>query len=112
VLAAMEEHRSTWQIWHVRAEAQRQIRAANLSIDNLDQLVEMLVGEVLNTRSIPLSSADDTIAEPAPLRRPDGSSSTPSPVASCSPLPESSRLSAGWWRPRAAPTDAPSMRSR
>jgi hypothetical protein len=23
VLAAMEERRSTWQIWHVRAEAQR-----------------------------------------------------------------------------------------
>ena len=28
VLAAMEERRSTWQIWHVRAEAQRQVRAA------------------------------------------------------------------------------------
>ena len=25
VLAAMEERRSTWQIWHVRAEAQRQV---------------------------------------------------------------------------------------
>ena len=23
VLAAVEEHRSTWQMWHVRAEAQR-----------------------------------------------------------------------------------------
>jgi hypothetical protein len=26
VLAAVEEHRSTWQSWHVRAEAQRQVR--------------------------------------------------------------------------------------
>jgi hypothetical protein len=25
VLTAMEEHRSTWQMWHVRAEAQRQV---------------------------------------------------------------------------------------
>src|SRR5215217_9339776 len=31
VLSAMEEHRSTWQVWHVRAEAQRHIRAANVS---------------------------------------------------------------------------------
>ena len=28
VLAAMEERRSTWQSWHVRAEAQRHVRAA------------------------------------------------------------------------------------
>jgi conjugative relaxase-like TrwC/TraI family protein len=74
MLKAMEEHRSTWQIWHVRAEAQRQVRAANITTAKLDQLVEMLVGEVLNTRSIPLTSADDTIGEPAPLRRADGSS--------------------------------------
>jgi hypothetical protein len=74
VLAAVEEHCSTWQIWHVRAEAQRQIRAANLTTDQLEQLVDLLVDEVLNTRSIPLTSNDDTITEPAPLRRADGSS--------------------------------------
>jgi conjugative relaxase-like TrwC/TraI family protein len=74
VLTTMEEHRSTWQIWHVRAEAQRQIRSANLTTDKQEQLVELLVAEVLNTRSIPLTSTDDTIAEPAPLRRTDGSS--------------------------------------
>ncbi len=28
IVAAMEERRSTWQIWHVQAEAQRQVRAA------------------------------------------------------------------------------------
>ena len=74
VLTAMEEHRSTWQIWHVRAEAQRQVRAANLSTDNLDHLVDLLVAEVLNTRSIPLTSIDDGAVEPAALRRSDGSS--------------------------------------
>ena len=30
VLAAMEETRSTWQMWHVRAEAQRQIRTVDV----------------------------------------------------------------------------------
>jgi hypothetical protein len=74
VLAAMEAHRSTWQVWHVRAEAQRQIRAANLTTDTVDQLIELLVAEVLNTRSIPLTSTDDALAEPVPLRRSGGSS--------------------------------------
>ncbi len=74
VLTAMEEHRSTWQIWHVLAEAQRQIRAASITTDKVDQLVDLLVAEVLSTRSLPLTSADDTIAEPVPLRRSDGSS--------------------------------------
>ena len=30
VLAAMEETRSTWQMWHVRAEAQRHVRTADV----------------------------------------------------------------------------------
>jgi hypothetical protein len=74
VLAAMEEHRSTWQIWHLRAEAQRQIRAANLATDKPERLVDLLVAEVLGIRSIPLTSTDDTVTEPAALRRSDGSS--------------------------------------
>jgi conjugative relaxase-like TrwC/TraI family protein len=74
VLAAMEAHRSTWQVWHVRAEAQRQIRAANLTTDTVDQLVDLLVAEVLNTRSIPLTSTDDSVVEPMPLQWSDGSS--------------------------------------
>jgi conjugative relaxase-like TrwC/TraI family protein len=74
VLVAMEERRSTWQVWHVRAEAHRQVRAANITTAHVDQLVELLVAEVLNTRSIPLTNTDDAIAEPVPLRRSDGSS--------------------------------------
>ena len=31
VLAAVEERRSTWQSWHVRAEAQRHVRAAEIA---------------------------------------------------------------------------------
>jgi conjugative relaxase-like TrwC/TraI family protein len=74
VLAAVEEHRSTWQSWHVRAEAQRHVRAAQVPTENIDQLVELLVDEVLQTRSVALTRPDDGISEPAALRRADGSS--------------------------------------
>jgi hypothetical protein len=74
VLAAVEERRSTWQSWHVRAEAQRQVRAAQVPTDKVDQLVELLVVEVLQTRSVSLARTDDNITEPTVLRRSDGSS--------------------------------------
>jgi hypothetical protein len=74
VLAAVEERRSTWQSWHVRAEAQRHIRAAEIPTDKIEHLVELLVAEVLHTRSVSLTRPDDGISEPAGLRRIDGSS--------------------------------------
>jgi hypothetical protein len=33
VLAAMEETRSTWQMWHVRAEAQRHLRTVDMAAE-------------------------------------------------------------------------------
>jgi limonene-1,2-epoxide hydrolase len=74
VLAAVEEHRSTWQTWHVRAEAQRHIRAVQAPTNEVDQLVELLVADVLQTRSVILTRPDDGIGEPETLRRADGSS--------------------------------------
>jgi hypothetical protein len=74
VLEAVEERRSTWQSWHVRAEAQRHVRAAEIAADQVDQLVELLVTEVLHTQSISLTRQDDGITEPGALRRIDGSS--------------------------------------
>jgi hypothetical protein len=74
VLAAVEERRSTWQSWHVRAEAHRHLRAADIAPVKVDQLVELLVAEVLQTRSISLARPNDGIREPAVLRRTDGSS--------------------------------------
>jgi conjugative relaxase-like TrwC/TraI family protein len=74
VLEAMEEHRSTWQMWHIRAEAHRQIRAADLPSGQTRALVELLVDEVLHSRSVALAPPDDGIIEPEPLRRVDGSS--------------------------------------
>jgi limonene-1,2-epoxide hydrolase len=74
VLAAVEERRSTWQSWHVRAEAQRHVRAAQLPTDKVEQLVGLLVTELLQTRSVSLTRTDDGLTEPAALRRSDGSS--------------------------------------
>ena len=45
-----------------------------VATDKVDQLVELLVAEVLQTRSISLARPDDGISEPAVLRRADGSS--------------------------------------
>src|SRR5829696_8460930 len=73
VLAAMEERRSTWQVWHVRAEAQRLIRAANLPTTEANRLVDLLVDKVLSGRSVWLARPDH-IAEPEPLQRADGAS--------------------------------------
>src|SRR5687768_3935148 len=46
VLAVMEECRSTWQMWHVRAEAERQVRAAAVRVARASVLVDLVVDEV------------------------------------------------------------------
>ena len=74
ISAVMEESRSTWQMWHVRAEAQRQIRTADLPADHAAALVDLLVDEVLHGRSVALAAPGDGIDEPQALRRTDGSS--------------------------------------
>jgi hypothetical protein len=74
VLAVMEECRSTWQMWHVRAEVQRQIRTADVPIERAGVLVDLLVDEVLDRRSVALVAPRDGIEEPQALRRTDGSS--------------------------------------
>ena len=38
ILAVMEDSRSTWQMWHVRAEAQRQVRTADLPAERASAL--------------------------------------------------------------------------
>ncbi|NMM25454.1 MAG: relaxase domain-containing protein [Phycicoccus sp.] len=74
VLEAMEARRSTWQTWHVRAEAQRQVRGAEVPTGQVDRLVDLLVGEVLDARSVSLARPEPGIVEPDLLRRADGSS--------------------------------------
>jgi conjugative relaxase-like TrwC/TraI family protein len=74
ILAVMEASRSTWQMWHVRAEAQRQVRTANVPGERARVLVDLLVDEVLDRRSVALVPPRDGIEEPDALRRVDGSS--------------------------------------
>ena len=60
-------------MWHVRAEAQRQARTIDMPAEQAAALVDLLVDEVLDHRSVALI-ADDHIEEPEVLRRVDGSS--------------------------------------
>jgi DNA primase catalytic core len=74
IVATMEGSRSTWQFWHVYAEAQRQVRGANVPTNQVPQVVDLLVSEVLDGRSVSMARPWDTISEPAELRRADGAS--------------------------------------
>jgi conjugative relaxase-like TrwC/TraI family protein len=74
ILAVMEESRSTWQMWHVRAEAQRQMRTADMTAERASGLVDLLVHEVLDRRCVALAAPPVDIEEPGALRRVDGSS--------------------------------------
>jgi conjugative relaxase-like TrwC/TraI family protein len=74
ILTVMEASRSTWQMWHVRAEAQRQVRTIDLPADHAAALVDLLVDEVLDRRSVALVAPADPVEEPDALRRVDGSS--------------------------------------
>jgi conjugative relaxase-like TrwC/TraI family protein len=73
ILSVMEHSRATWQTWHVRAEAQRQVRTIDMSAERAAALVDLLVDEVLDRRCVALV-ANDHIKEPDALRRVDGSS--------------------------------------
>lgn len=74
IVATMEGSRSTWQYWHVYAEAQRQVRAANVPTNQVSQVVDLLVSEVLDDHSVSMARPWDSISEPVQLRRADGSS--------------------------------------
>ncbi|WP_052112695.1 MobF family relaxase [Knoellia aerolata] len=74
ITATIEARRSTWQVWHVRAEAQRQVRSMDLPAADVERVVDLLVGEVLEARSVRLTAPSDGIQEPSRLRRRDASS--------------------------------------
>lgn len=81
IVSTLERGRSTWQYWHVYAEAQRQTRAADVATSDVPRVVDLLASEVLDSGSVSLARpsqsmwADaDGIVEPAQLRRGDGTS--------------------------------------
>ena len=74
VVARVERDRSAWQIWHVHAEALRQVRGHNLPAEQIAPATDRLTGLVLDRYSVPLSPPTDGISEPECLRRADGQS--------------------------------------
>ncbi|MDT0212568.1 MobF family relaxase [Rothia sp. ARF10] len=73
VVDVLEASRSTWQVWHVRAEALRQARYAGIPLPFLDETVGDVVERVTQGLSLRVDAVRD-LAEPAILRRPDGES--------------------------------------
>jgi DNA primase catalytic core len=71
-IAAVEECRATWNVWHLLAEAQRQARRAGIARQHTESAVREVV-EAAISRSVRLG-VDDPVSEPALLRRPDGES--------------------------------------
>jgi len=68
----LESHRSTWQVWHVRSEAERQARSLAPAGADVDALVDQVVATVLGEdRSIPLGKGDP-VDVPDLMRRQDG----------------------------------------
>ena len=73
VLGVLEATRSTWQVWHVRAEALRQARYAGVPLADLDETVRVVTERVTHQLSVPVVQTPD-LAEPEALRRSDGES--------------------------------------
>jgi conjugative relaxase-like TrwC/TraI family protein len=74
VIAEVESRRATWQVWHLRAEAQRQVRDVAIPADRVAEVVEWIVDDAIGRLSVNLTPDVDPIPEPAGLRRSDGSS--------------------------------------
>jgi hypothetical protein len=74
MVATMEAGRATWQSWHVRAEAQRRARSANVPTGQVTATVDRLVAVALADHSVALTVPGDGVSEPAVLRRVDGRS--------------------------------------
>jgi conjugative relaxase-like TrwC/TraI family protein len=73
VLDALEEHRATWQFWHLWAETQRRLRGAAIHPTNLREVAESVMAEAI-ARSVRLTSIDDPTDVPPDERRRDGAS--------------------------------------
>jgi len=73
VLATVEEHRATWQFWHLWAETQRQLRGAVIHPPDLRDVAASVVEEAI-TQSVRLNPNDEPADLPPEERRADGAS--------------------------------------
>ncbi|WP_169587229.1 MobF family relaxase [Antrihabitans stalactiti] len=89
IVATVARGRATWQEAHVRAEAERVTRAADVDPHTLVATVERLTAATLHaTRSVPLGTPD-RVNEPEVLRRTDGTSvytSARTQLYTCEPI--------------------------
>ena len=74
VLATVQSSRAVWQENHVRAEAERRVRAAGIRLGDVEHAVDTIVAKALSpVLSLSLDSAEP-VSEPPALRRSDGTS--------------------------------------
>jgi conjugative relaxase-like TrwC/TraI family protein len=74
VVAEVQEQHATWTRWSVLAQAQRELRGTRFaSPAEQERAVAMVVNEALSTWSL-TTEPPELVAEPAALRRSDGSS--------------------------------------
>ena len=77
VLQTVQDTRAVWQENHIRAEAERRVRAANIRLSDVDVAVEAVVTRALHPDlSLPLDTREPAggADTPAALRRADGTS--------------------------------------
>jgi conjugative relaxase-like TrwC/TraI family protein len=74
VIEVVQDARATWQVWHVRAEAERQARADGITLTDLDTAVDLVVSRALSPVSSIRLGTEDPTEEPDALRRRDGAS--------------------------------------
>jgi DNA primase catalytic core len=81
VVERVADDRATWQVWHLRAEAQRQVRSHGVALAELDTAVDRVVSVAIADHCVaftdpdPLTcattAADRGLTIPAPLQRTD-----------------------------------------
>ena len=74
LVSVVADSRATWQESHVRAEAERQARAAGITLTHVDQAVDAVVAAALSPRLSIRLGVQEPITDPAALRRSDGMS--------------------------------------
>lgn len=73
VVTTVSGQRTTWQSWHLRAEALRRVRTGNILPGDVEAVSSQIVEAAIGL-SVPLASDRDLIDDPACLRRRDGAS--------------------------------------
>jgi DNA primase catalytic core len=74
VVAIVQRDRSTWQTWHLRAEALRSVRAVEVPSRHVHTVTNLLLDQALISCVALARPVPAEPQEPAPLRRRDGAS--------------------------------------